>query len=152
MENRNYLIKSLVTRLVLIFMSIIAIFLLITFPIDIFSNFSIYNEREEYKVGRLKVEDINTDSYGSSYIFADGIVDNVKTSVSLGLERDVKIQDYYEILYKPDGNNSFLITTDFKFIPLNYLYYGIIETLCIPLFLLIIFKTYKYFKNGKTDF
>ena len=98
------------------------------------------------------VKDINTDAYESPYLFADGYVGNINTSVYLGLEREVKIQNYYYVFYKIDGKDTFLIKKNFKFNPIKYLIYGILEILGLPFFVLILFKSYKYFKNEKLDY
>lgn len=147
MESKKSLIKKLVFRLCLIFIVIIIVFLLISFPIDIKSNFLIYLRRDEYKTGEMIVTRIGSDSYGSPHLFADGFINNIKTGVYLGLERDVKILKKYPILYRQDGKSSFLITKDFIFNPLKILWYGILELLSIPILVLIILKIYKYFKN-----
>ncbi|UWY27740.1 hypothetical protein N4T20_18690 [Flavobacterium sp. TR2] len=57
---------------------------------------------------------IGEDSYESPHLFANGKVENIKTSIYLGLEKEVEIKNYYPILYKRDGKQSFLITKDFK--------------------------------------
>lgn len=152
MEKRKKRIKELVIRLSLISIALIVFFLLITFPIDAISNFSIYKNRNEYQSGNMRATGISTDSYGSSHLFASGYIRNIKTSVYLGLEKEVQIKDYYPIWYKPDGKQSFFITKNFKFDPLKHLYYGIFEVLSIPLFLFIISKIYKYFKNTNLEF
>lgn len=152
MENRKKIINELMIRLGLIFLSIVSIFFIISFTIDVFSNFSIYLNRDEYKRGNMIANSVSADSYGSPHMFASGKVANVKTSVYLGLEKDITIENYYPILYKPDGNQSFLITKDFKFNPLKHLYYGILEILGTIFFLFIISKIYKYFKNDKLKF
>lgn len=149
MDTKKKLIKKLMIRLVLIFTFIVMLFCFIAFPIDIQSNFSIYFERNQYKKGELIVENINTDAYGSPHLYADGYVNDIKTSVYLGLKRDVKIEKRYNVLYKSDGKNSFLITENFNFNPSKFLIFGILEILSIPIFLLIIFKIFKYFKNDK---
>ncbi|EKT3958023.1 hypothetical protein NTJ28_002021 [Flavobacterium psychrophilum] len=147
MESKKSLVKELILRLGLILITIPISFFLITFPIDIKANFSVYSRRNEYKIGEMIVTRIGSDSYGSPHLFADGYVNNIKTGLYLGLERDVRIQKSYTILYRQDGKSSFLITKDFKFNPIRILWYGILELISIPFLLLIIFKIYKYFKN-----
>jgi hypothetical protein len=147
MENNKSLIKELVLRLGLVFIAIIIFFFLIVFPIDITSNFSTYFKRKEYKTGQMMVDNIYNDGWEDTHLSANGYVNNIKTTVYLGLERDVRIQKSYAVLYRPDGKSSFLITKDFKFNPVKILCYGILELLSIPILLLIILKIYKYLKN-----
>lgn len=150
MENKK-IIKELIRRLGLIFIVIIVFFLLVTFLLDIQSNFSIYLKRNEYRTGNMIVTRIGSDSHGSPHLFADGYINNIKTSIYLGLEKDVNIKDHYPILYKKNGKQSFLITKNFKFNPVKFLYYGILEILSIPIGTLIILKIYKYFKNDRIE-
>ncbi|MBL0738427.1 hypothetical protein JI750_16140 [Flavobacterium sp. GN10] len=152
MENRKKILNELMIRLGLIVITILLVFFSISFTIDIFSDFSIYLNRDEYKRGNMIVTRIGEDSYGSPHLFANGKVENIKTSIYLGLEKEVEIKNYYPILYKRDGKQSFLITKDFEFDPTKYLYYGISKIFSIVFFLFIISKIYKYFKNDKLKF
>ncbi len=146
MGDRKKIINELIIRLSLIFLTIVLVFFLISFTIDVFSNFSIYLKKDEYKYGNMRVTRIGSDSYGSPHTFASGKVENIKTSIYLGLEKEVKIKNYYPILYKPDGMQSFLITEDFKFNPLKNFYCGISEIFGIIFVLFSISKIYRYFK------
>ena len=149
MESKKYYIKQLIIRTGLIFITITMLFFLLITPLDIASNFSIYLNRNNYKQGTMEVENIYTDSFQGVHLTASGSVNNIKTVVYLGLERDTEVNESYPILYRPDGKSSFLITKNFKFNAYKFLIYGIIKVLSIPIFVLIIFKIYKYFKNDK---
>ncbi|MDA6072758.1 hypothetical protein NJT12_24345 [Flavobacterium sp. AC] len=152
MENQKKIIREITIRLSLVVVTLVIFFFLITLTIDVISDFSIYNNRNNYTSGKMKVTRIGADSYGSPHLYANGYVENIKTSVYLGLENEVKIKDYYPILYKPDGKQSFLTTKDFKFTPINYLYSGIFKILGILFLLFLVSRIYKYFKNSKLEF